>query len=73
MVQYLQDLQGKGAAPLTRDEQLELQELRASHDELTSKHPKKAEESKLEKPKVIVDSSDSSDSEVRISLFYLTQ
>lgn len=64
MVQYLQDLQGKGAAPLTRDEQLELQELRATHAELTSKQPKKAEESKAVKPKAKAESSDSSDSEV---------
>ena len=62
MVQYLQDLQGKGAAPLTRDEQLELQELRATHAELTRKKP---EETKQAKPKAKAESSDSSDSEVR--------
>ena len=31
MVQFLQDLQGKGAAPLSKEEQLELLELRSAH------------------------------------------
>lgn len=70
MIQFLEDLQGKGTAPISAEEREELEKLRDEQAKLRAKiHNKGKEQQKNAKS----DSEDSDDSsEVIIILFVLT-